>query len=107
MSPTKRKRTNTSKKLNRWTAEEVGFLQARFARPFKAVFREYREAGYWRTERAVSVKYYGLKKAAGKTAARGDGDGRMRQAALDLAEKHDLATLQAARQIRVVLDRLT
>lgn len=123
MSPTKRGGKKRDKKLPRWTPEEIEFLQARFDRPFKAVVREYQRAGYRRTERAVSVKYYGLKKEAGLTARRGRNPGGSvagrpvghqgakalpaEHAALELAAKHDLATLQAAQQVRQVLDGLS
>ena len=106
MSTKKARKTKKGGKLKRWTSEEIEFLQARFRVPFKKVYREYRKAGYKRTERAVSVKFYSLKKTAGKTTAGGGGNDRVRQAALDLAARHDLATLQAAVQIREVLERL-
>ena len=61
------KQARKTKKLTRWTNEEIEFLQARFHMPFSKVYWEYQEAGYKRTERATSVKFYALKKAAGKT----------------------------------------
>ena len=105
MSSTTRKRTSKGKNLPRWTTEEIEFLEARFHMPFKAVFQEYRKAGYRRTERAVSVKYYALKKA-GKTMRRDQGDG-VQRVALELAATYDVVTLQAAVQIREVLERVT
>ena len=115
--------TKTAKKrvtLKRWNLEEIEFLQARFDKPFKVVFEEYRGAGFSRSNRAVSVKFYGLKKAAGKTAPRGNGVGMSIVGkvgpgldgsgswdhALELARRYDLAALEAAVEIRGVLDRL-
>ena len=105
MSTKKARKTKKGGKLKRWTSEEIEFLQARFRVPFKKVYREYRKAGYKRTERATSVKFYALKKAAGETRPKNHGDGDQR-AAIELAEKYDVVTLQAAAEIRQVLERL-
>ena len=105
MSTRKGSRASKGVKLKRWATEEIQFLQARFDIPFSRVFREFKKAGYKRTERASSVKFYALKKAAGETRPKNHGDGDQKTI-IELAEKYDVVTLQAAVEIREVLERL-
>ena len=112
MSSTKRRKSSRGRKLARWTNPEVEYLSARFDQPFKTVYRGYTVAGFERSERAVSVKFYALKKGAGKTVPRGGSPiggvsaGEDTHPALALAAQHDTVTLQAAVEIRRVLEGL-
>ena len=113
---------SSKKSCIRWSGEEVEFLTARFTQPFPKTLAEFRAArpgGVKRSGRAISVKYYALKREWRARTARRRGVGEEGIVSipsgvhtipmpppLQLARQYEVEQLQAAVEIRGVLDGL-
>ena len=117
----KRHRTDADDRRHKpWSPEEFAFLEARVLAPPVTTIREFRAAGFARPRREVNRMLRALEDETGLgpvALMRAQGREPMPdleellpspgpQVALRLAATHELPLLQAALQVREVLDRL-